>query len=104
MFSSVSALIIARSVFSVAECVMGYGDYLLQNEWPLYILDALPMTPVMLMFCGGVPGELLQKDISSTKADAINTYDSLTFGIKRQARLSAASEIADIKISMSGKL
>jgi hypothetical protein len=36
----VSLLIMFRSLFRVAEYIMGNDGYLLQQEWPTYIFDA----------------------------------------------------------------
>ena len=43
-------LVMLRSVFRVVEFVMGTDGYLLSNEWPLYIFDAVPMLIVMVVF------------------------------------------------------
>jgi hypothetical protein len=45
----VSALVMVRSIFRVAEYAMGGEGYLLQNEWPLYIFDSLLMFTVMVV-------------------------------------------------------
>ncbi|KAK3367719.1 RTA1 like protein-domain-containing protein [Podospora didyma] len=50
MLYVVSALIMGRSVFRVIEFSMGHDGYLLSNEWPLYVFDAVPMFAVMAIF------------------------------------------------------
>ncbi|UPK92601.1 hypothetical protein LCI18_003536 [Fusarium solani-melongenae] len=50
MLYIVSVLIMGRSIFRVAEFVMGNDGYLLSHEWPLYLFDALPMFAVMAVF------------------------------------------------------
>lgn len=50
MLFVVSALIMVRSIFRVAEYTMGGEGYLLQNEWPLYIFDSLLMFAVMVVY------------------------------------------------------
>ncbi|KAF2631898.1 RTA1 like protein, partial [Macroventuria anomochaeta] len=41
-----SALILVRSIFRIIEYGAGSGRYLLRNEWPLYIFDAVLMVAV----------------------------------------------------------
>nr|XP_036586385.1 RTA1 like protein [Colletotrichum truncatum]KAF6796792.1 RTA1 like protein [Colletotrichum truncatum] len=53
---AVSILIMVRSVFRVAEFVQGQEGYLLQNEWPIYVFDALLMALVMAAFVLRYPG------------------------------------------------
>ncbi|RSL88237.1 hypothetical protein BHE90_006585 [Fusarium euwallaceae] len=50
MLYIVSVLVMGRSIFRVAEFVMGTDGYLLSHEWPLYLFDALPMFAVMAVF------------------------------------------------------
>ncbi|RSL53145.1 hypothetical protein CEP54_010526 [Fusarium duplospermum] len=50
MLYIVSVLVMGRSIFRVAEFVMGNDGYLLSHEWPLYLFDALPMFAVMAVF------------------------------------------------------
>ncbi|KFZ08875.1 hypothetical protein V502_09078 [Pseudogymnoascus sp. VKM F-4520 (FW-2644)] len=58
MLYIVSALIMIRSIFRVAEYVMGNDGYLLQNEWPLYVFDAALMFGVTVAFFWRHPGDL----------------------------------------------
>ncbi|EXJ91075.1 hypothetical protein A1O1_04182 [Capronia coronata CBS 617.96] len=43
----VSGFITLRNLFRVIEYALGDDGYLLTNEWPIYILDALPMAAVL---------------------------------------------------------
>ena len=42
-----SILITVRNLFRVIEYGMGWGSYLLSNEWPLYVFDGLLMVMVL---------------------------------------------------------
>ncbi|KAK1143704.1 hypothetical protein N8T08_006104 [Aspergillus melleus] len=55
----VSLLIMVRSLFRVAEFIMGDDGYLLQNEWPLYVFDATLMWLVVVIFAIRYPGDVL---------------------------------------------
>ncbi|KAJ4350568.1 hypothetical protein N0V95_004617 [Ascochyta clinopodiicola] len=50
MLYIVSALIMVRSVFRVAEYAMGNDGYLLKHEWTLYIFDSTLMFIVMVVY------------------------------------------------------
>lgn len=50
MLYIVSALIMVRSIFRVAEYAMGNDGYLLKHEWPLYIFDSTLMFAVMVTY------------------------------------------------------
>ncbi|KAL2859570.1 RTA1 like protein [Aspergillus pseudodeflectus] len=54
----VSGLIMVRSVFRVAEFVMGDDGYLLTHEWTLYVFDAALMWLVMVVFGVRYPGDI----------------------------------------------
>ncbi|KAI2766214.1 hypothetical protein DTO012A8_8563 [Penicillium roqueforti] len=54
----VSLLIMVRSIFRVAEYIMGNDGYLLQNEWPAYVFDATLMWIVMVTFGVRFPSEV----------------------------------------------
>ena len=58
MLYSVSALIMVRSVFRVVEYIMGHDGYLLQNEWTLYVFDAVLMFAVVVLFSWRFPSDL----------------------------------------------
>lgn len=45
-----SGLIMVRSVFRVIEYALGRDGYPLQNEWTLYVFDALLMVLTMAVF------------------------------------------------------
>jgi hypothetical protein len=55
---AVSAMILLRSVFRVIEYALGNDGYLLANEWPTYVLDAVPMFIAMICFAYWYPSEL----------------------------------------------
>lgn len=57
MLYATSALVMLRSVFRVIEFIMGYDGYLLQNEWPFYVFDAVPMLVLMIIFFVQYPGQ-----------------------------------------------
>lgn len=46
---STSILISIRNLFRVIEYGMGWGSYLLSNEWPLYVFDGLLMVLVLVI-------------------------------------------------------
>jgi hypothetical protein len=54
----VGLLIMIRSVFRVAEFVMGNDGYLLKHEWTLYVFDAVLMWIVMVVFACDYPGDI----------------------------------------------
>jgi len=58
MLYMVSALIMIRSIFRVVEYVMGTDGYLLENEWTLYVFDAVLMFAVTVLFYWRHPGDL----------------------------------------------
>lgn len=55
---AISAMILLRSTFRIIEYGLGNNGYLLSNEWPAYILDALPMFIAMVCFAICYPSEL----------------------------------------------
>ena len=55
---TVSSMILLRSVFRVIEYGLGNDGYLLANEWPTYVLDAVPMFIAMICFAYWYPSEL----------------------------------------------
>lgn len=56
-----SALILVRSIFRIIEYAAGSDGYLLANEWPLYIFDAVLMVAVMAVFYVWYPNDLQAK-------------------------------------------
>lgn len=62
---AVSAMILLRSVFRVIEYGLGNDGYLLANEWPTYVLDAVPMFIAMVCFAYWYPSELQPSLIKS---------------------------------------
>ncbi|KAL4811857.1 RTA1 like protein [Aspergillus spinulosporus] len=57
----VSWLIMLRSIFRVMEYAMGQKGYLLANEWPLFVFDAVPMAGVMVIWGVWHPGTIQQE-------------------------------------------
>lgn len=55
---AMSALIMVRSIFRVAEYTMGKTGYLLTHEWTLYVFDALLMFATVVVFAIWYPGKL----------------------------------------------
>ena len=58
MLYAVSLLIMARSIFRVAEYAMGQDGYPLTHEWTLYVFDALLMFVVMIIYGVFFPSQL----------------------------------------------
>ena len=54
----ISAMIFVRSIFRIIEYGLGDDGYLLSNEWPNYIFDAVPMLIAMVCFTVWHPSEL----------------------------------------------
>ncbi|KAK5798256.1 hypothetical protein VI817_004547 [Penicillium citrinum] len=54
----ISAMILVRSIFRIIEYGMGNDGYLLSNEWPNYIFDAVPMLIAMVCFAVWHPSGL----------------------------------------------
>lgn len=50
MLYIVSALIMVRSIFRVAEYAMGNDGYLLKQEWTMYVFDSVLMWAVMVVY------------------------------------------------------
>jgi hypothetical protein len=50
MLYACSVLIMVRSIFRVVEYIQGLDGYLLSNEWPLYVFDAVLMLAVQVIF------------------------------------------------------
>ncbi|RDW78874.1 RTA1 domain-containing protein [Aspergillus mulundensis] len=55
---AISGLIMLRSVFRVFEYGLGQKGYLLVNEWPLFVFDAVPMVAVMGIWGRWHPGTI----------------------------------------------
>ncbi|KAL2820873.1 RTA1 like protein-domain-containing protein [Aspergillus cavernicola] len=55
---TISTMILFRSVFRVIEYGLGNDGYQLSNEWPTYVLDAVPMFIAMVLFAVWYPSEL----------------------------------------------
>ncbi|KAL4866015.1 hypothetical protein BDV12DRAFT_187731 [Aspergillus spectabilis] len=58
---AVSVLIMVRSLFRVIEYAMGQKGYLLANEWPMYVFDAILMWAVMVIWGYWHPGTIRQE-------------------------------------------
>ncbi|KAL2837477.1 RTA1 like protein [Aspergillus pseudoustus] len=64
---AVSWLIMLRSIFRVIEYGMGQKGYVLVNEWPLFVFDAVPMVGVMVIWGIWHPG-MIEESSSRTGA------------------------------------
>ncbi len=64
---TVSAIIMIRNIFRVAEYAGGRDGALLRVEWPIYVFDALLMALTMIVFYWGYP-PAKQLNISSLEA------------------------------------
>jgi hypothetical protein len=73
---AVSWLIMLRSIFRVIEFAMGQKGYLLANEWPLFVFDAVPMVGVMVIWCYWHPGTI-QKEVSGAQSLSMGSYQSM---------------------------
>jgi RTA1 like protein len=62
---AVSALILLRNIFRVAEYIGGHDGVLLSVEWPVYIFDALLMVATMAVFYWGYVALVMPKIIDS---------------------------------------
>ncbi|CEN60407.1 hypothetical protein ASPCAL02847 [Aspergillus calidoustus] len=58
---AVSWLIMVRSIFRVIEYAMGQKGYLLANEWPMFVFDAVLMVAVMVIWGYWHPGTIRQE-------------------------------------------
>ncbi|OBT74640.1 hypothetical protein VF21_06407 [Pseudogymnoascus sp. 05NY08] len=76
MLYMVSALIMIRSIFRVAEYVMGNDGYLLMNEWPLYVFDATLMFGVTVLFYWRHPGALTAAKIHDSERVQLESMSS----------------------------
>jgi RTA1 like protein len=65
MLYGISILIIIRSIFRIAEYVMGQDGYLLGHEWTLYIFDTILMFGCSVIFYYFYPDNLVLKPDSS---------------------------------------
>ncbi|KAK6524707.1 hypothetical protein TWF281_011607 [Arthrobotrys megalospora] len=63
MLYACSALIMIRSVFRVIEYVMGVDAYLLANEWPWYVFDALLMLGTQVIFVVWFPDQFKIQEV-----------------------------------------
>ena len=69
MLYAVSALIMARSIFRVAEYVAGQGGYPLTHEWTLYVFDSLLMFIVMFIFLICYPSKLRPSALDDARVE-----------------------------------
>ncbi|KAI9150325.1 Protein RTA1 [Paramyrothecium foliicola] len=60
MLYATSGLILVRCIFRVIEYIGGSDGYLLSNEWPLYIFDAVLMVITMGIFYWWYPSNVQQ--------------------------------------------
>lgn len=69
MLYAASALILVRCLFRIVEYAMGADAYPLQNEWTLYIFDALLMAVTMGIYYWWYPSNIQQsKDLRSSSS------------------------------------
>ncbi|KAK3998041.1 RTA1 like protein-domain-containing protein [Cladorrhinum sp. PSN332] len=80
MLYSVSALIMVRSLFRVAEFAMGQDGYLLTNEWPLYVFDSVLMLGVMVAFYVWHPSLLQQGPEGRQRVRSAASLEELSSG------------------------
>jgi RTA1 like protein len=75
----VSALIMVRNIFRVAEYIGGHDGTLLSVEWPIYVFDALLMAATMAIFYWGYPAaiksKVLDAEASSVELSEVQTVD-----------------------------
>ncbi len=64
---TVSATIMIRNIFRIAEYAGGHDGALLRVEWPIYVFDALLMALTMVIFYWGYP-PAKQLNISDSEA------------------------------------
>ncbi|KFY17034.1 hypothetical protein V491_05141 [Pseudogymnoascus sp. VKM F-3775] len=76
MLYMVSALIMIRSIFRVAEYVMGNDGYLLRNEWTLYVFDAVLMFGVCVLFFWRHPGDLTRAKVNDAERVQLDSMSS----------------------------
>ncbi len=62
---AVSALIMTRNIFRVADYIGGHDGVLLRVEWPVYVFDMLLMASTMAIFFWGYPENIQPKIIDS---------------------------------------
>ncbi|KAL4904307.1 hypothetical protein BDW74DRAFT_185630 [Aspergillus multicolor] len=72
---AVSVLIMVRSVFRVIEYAMGQDGYLLANEWPMYVFDAVLMLGVMAIWGRWHPGSIRQ-EVAGSQLLSMNSGQS----------------------------
>ncbi|KAL5046470.1 hypothetical protein BDW71DRAFT_207265 [Aspergillus fruticulosus] len=73
---AVSWLIMLRSIFRVIEYAMGQKGYLLANEWPLFVFDAVPMVGVMVIWGFWHPGTI-QQEVAGSQLLSMASYQSM---------------------------
>jgi hypothetical protein len=72
---AVSGLIMVRSIFRVIEYAMGQKGYLLANEWPMFVFDAVLMVAVMVIWGYWHPGTTRQ-DVAGAQLLSMGSYQS----------------------------
>ncbi|KZL78484.1 RTA1 domain-containing protein [Colletotrichum tofieldiae] len=75
MLYSVSAFIMVRSVFRLIEYLLGSDGYPLQNEWTLYVFDAMLMFFVMVAFGYRFPAAFQIRKGGSQSASDVENHD-----------------------------
>ncbi|OQE26720.1 hypothetical protein PENSTE_c005G04492 [Penicillium steckii] len=73
----ISAMILVRSIFRIVEYGLGNDGYLLSNEWPNYIFDAVPMLIAMVCFAVWHPSELypflIQRHVQPEQTETVES-------------------------------
>jgi RTA1 like protein len=78
---AVSALIMIRNIFRVAEYIEGLDGPLLTVEWPIYVFDALLMAATMLIFYWGYPSTIRPKDLESVASTELTQTQLADVGV-----------------------
>jgi hypothetical protein len=60
--------ILVRSIYRLIEFIEGRDGYLLNHEWPLYVLDAVPMLAVCIVYNFAPPGRWAQMGFRQTES------------------------------------
>jgi hypothetical protein len=57
---AISLMIMVRSIFRLVEFSQSTGGYLMENEWPLYVFDSVPMVSSSVLMVVYFPKQLQQ--------------------------------------------
>ena len=76
---AVSALILVRNIFRVAEYIGGRNGYLLSTEWPIYVFDAVLMAVTMATLFWWYPNMTRPKEtchLESLESHSVKNVDA----------------------------